>query len=555
MKTLRNTFAGTGRGLTAGLLTIVMTFMFLSPSLVVASSVAGDKGKEDKPTAKENETKLKAGLMDDFRNKDGRKEFTPEELEQMRSALLDLLNIGHDVYMLKLNRTENNDESDAQSRMEDYESTKEQIQKMSEKDLTVLRTVLDPLKIMGRLAKLRASISSYKDRVTTKNSSTAAADGFPEAAPFCEPPTTQEYKDALIALLAAEAARDIAQNGCNEVIVALGFGGNGRLACLITDAIYVGIRAGSFDTRFCYEDYTGVLAGANYARLEHLHGDLEAVGSSNTENFNNVRETLLTNTTTLLNNIGAQTLNILSNNATNTSNILNSLNTSTTTLSTAVTNAENNIVNNDNTNTTTLNTSITNAKTELNTAITNTKNELNTSITNAKTEIVNNSNDNTTNIVNNANQNALTLNTNLTNAKNTIVNNDNTNTTTILNTGNTNTGNIIANDNQNTTNILNNAAANTTALTDALLRSQIEADLATESNGVKVGWYMTPTANGGKLDLVQQIVTLTLANIVAAGGSIGNAQSFLDQANADKAAGNFKSAYDNYRKAYKAAVN
>ncbi len=57
-----------------------------------------------------------------------------------------------------------------------------------------------------------------------------------------------------------------------------------------------------------------------------------------------------------------------------------------------------------------------------------------------------------------------------------------------------------------------------------------------------------------RLDLVQQIVTLTLANIQAAGGSIGNAQSFLTQANADKAAGNFKSAYDNYRKAYKATA-
>jgi hypothetical protein len=34
-----------------------------------------------------------------------------------------------------------------------------------------------------------------------------------------------------------------------------------------------------------------------------------------------------------------------------------------------------------------------------------------------------------------------------------------------------------------------------------------------------------------------------------------NTNAFLNQANADKAAGNFKSAYDNYRKAYKAAAN
>ena len=132
----------------------------------------------------------------------------------------------------------------------------------------------------------------------------------------------------------------------------------------------------------------------------------------------------------------------------------------------------------------------------------------------------------------------------MTNARNQIINNDNSNTT-----------NIINNDNSNRTQIINNGNSNTAALNDLILRAHIEADLATESNAVKVAWFMTPTANGGKLDLVRQIVTQTLANIVAAGGSIGNAQTFLDRANADKAAGNFKSAYDNYRKAYKAAGN
>jgi hypothetical protein len=202
------------------------------------------------------------------------------------------------------------------------------------------------------------------------------------------------------------------------------------------------------------------------------------------------------------------------------------------------------IVNNDNTNKTTIVDAITNAQTSINQTTNASQTAITTAVTTAKTEIVNNDNSNRTTIINNDNSNALTLNNNLTTAKNTIIANDNTNTT-----------NIVNNDNANTTTLINSGNANTTALNDLILRSQIEADLATESNGVKVAWYMTPTANGGKLDLVKQIVTLTLANIVAAGGSIGNAQSFLDRANADKAAGNFKSAYDNYRKAYKAAGN
>jgi hypothetical protein len=50
------------------------------------------------------------------------------------------------------------------------------------------------------------------------------------------------------------------------------------------------------------------------------------------------------------------------------------------------------------------------------------------------------------------------------------------------------------------------------------------------------------------------IVMQTLANIQAAGENIGNAQAFLNQANAAKTAGDFKGAYALYRKAYKMAA-
>lgn len=212
------------------------------------------------------------------------------------------------------------------------------------------------------------------------------------------------------------------------------------------------------------------------------------------------------------------------------------------------------IVNNDNSNKTMILDAVSSAQT----AITNNAGAnlttITTAVTTARTDIINNDNSNRMTIVNNDNSNATTLNTNLTNARNTIIANDNTNTTNIVNNDNTNTTNIVNNDNANKTMIVNNDNANTAALTNLLLRSQIEADLAEESNGVKVAWYLTPTANGGHLDFVQQIVTETLANILAAGGSISNAQSFLDRANSDKAAGNFKAAYDNYKKAYKAAA-
>jgi hypothetical protein len=148
--------------------------------------------------------------------------------------------------------------------------------------------------------------------------------------------------------------------------------------------------------------------------------------------------------------------------------------------------------------------------------------------------------------------------------KTTIVDNDNTNTTNIIANANANKGDVIVNANSNTTAIttaianvqtaiINNANANKNELRDLILRTQIEADLAEPDSAVPVTLYMTPTANGGYLDLVQTILTQTLANIQAAGGDVSGAQSFLAQANAAKAAGQFKNAYALYRKAYKSA--
>jgi hypothetical protein len=134
-----------------------------------------------------------------------------------------------------------------------------------------------------------------------------------------------------------------------------------------------------------------------------------------------------------------------------------------------------------------------------------------------------------------------------------IINVNNTNTTTLFNNDNANRTLIINNANANTTAIFNDANKNKNELRDLILQTQIEADLAMVDGSTVVALYETPTANGGFLDLVTTIVTQTLARVQAAGGSIGNAQSMLNEANAAKAAGNFKAAYGSYRKAYKAA--
>jgi len=160
-----------------------------------------------------------------------------------------------------------------------------------------------------------------------------------------------------------------------------------------------------------------------------------------------------------------------------------------------------------------------------------------------KTAIIINDNTNTTNIIANDNTNTAS-----------IVANDNANTASLINNGNANTASIIANDNANFAAIIANANANKNELRDLILRTQIEADLAEVDSATPVAAYVTPNSNGGYLDLVQTIVTQSIANIQAAGGNTGQAQSLLSQANAAKTAGDFKGAYALYRKAYKTAV-
>jgi hypothetical protein len=154
--------------------------------------------------------------------------------------------------------------------------------------------------------------------------------------------------------------------------------------------------------------------------------------------------------------------------------------------------------------------------------------------------------------------------TGLQNSVNLIIPNDNDNrdkiltelaknTTTITTKiGDTGTA-IINNDNQNKGEIITNDNTNKNELRDLILRSQIEADLAQPEGATPVALYELPASQKGQLDLVRDIVTQTIARVQAAGGSTGTAVSFLNAANAFKAAGNFKSAYDNYRKAYRAA--
>lgn len=144
-----------------------------------------------------------------------------------------------------------------------------------------------------------------------------------------------------------------------------------------------------------------------------------------------------------------------------------------------------------------------------------------------------------------------------------IINNDNANKTAIINNDNTNTATIVALIGQVKIDIINNDNANKEELKRLILRTQIEADLATADNAVPLALYETPSATCtpslanpptqcGYLDLVRTIVKETIANV--AGPNAAKANALLAQGDAEKAAGKYKLAYLTYRKAYKTAA-
>jgi hypothetical protein len=85
------------------------------------------------------------------------------------------------------------------------------------------------------------------------------------------------------------------------------------------------------------------------------------------------------------------------------------------------------------------------------------------------------------------------------------------------------------------------------------LRLHIEADLS-EPGAHPVALFEVPASGGGYLDLTREIVADTIAKMQAAGQGIGPAQAFLAAGDAAVTAHDYKKAYADYGKAYRAAA-
>ena len=92
--------------------------------------------------------------------------------------------------------------------------------------------------------------------------------------------------------------------------------------------------------------------------------------------------------------------------------------------------------------------------------------------------------------------------------------------------------------------------ANLSTFRDLQLRMEMEQNLDTNQGEAPIGLFQLPAAFGGYLEVVKSVVTETLAKEASLGTLDPLAMTYLTKANAAFTAGQYKTAYANYRKAY-----
>jgi hypothetical protein len=103
--------------------------------------------------------------------------------------------------------------------------------------------------------------------------------GFPEPSFSASCPESNEvsYDDLLAGRIALTVAKGIwaaASRACDEVIVAIGVGGNVSLVCIIADEILFAAEETFNFIELCNDDIAGARADAVFERTEHIHDDI-----------------------------------------------------------------------------------------------------------------------------------------------------------------------------------------------------------------------------------------------------------------------------------------
>ena len=285
-------------------------------------------------------------------------QYPQEDLEQMRSALLELVGSIKDLKALAPAKS-----VDAKN----LDDAAKQIQDLSYKQLTALRKGLNPAKMNETLVNARASVAEFKTNIQQQfemRKSRDAALGpepdtptLPSRHAYCySDRTTAGSPGAIIAAdviyFVAENVRDIAKDGCLEVLIIAGEGGNASVACIITDIIYI-VAEGIWEgIHFCSEEFTDATVDANYERLEHIHDDLADAVKQNNDNKTEIINNDNTNKDSIITEIDSKSSDVITKIDAGTTNILTNIESKGNQIITTDNSNRALIINNDNANTT-----------------------------------------------------------------------------------------------------------------------------------------------------------------------------------------------------------
>src|SRR6266568_3853318 len=192
-----------------------------------------------------------------------------------------------------------------------------QIQQMPAQSLNTLRRAIDPAKLHDRLLRARAAVAEYSKAVSgpkmIAGSMPSFSAGFPNANGLCTSANGTDVNRipnavviaADVVFFIADVVRESAQDGCKEILVVAGEGGNTSLVCIPLDIIWIAAKAVDEGIHFCDDDLTGAVVDANYARLNHIHDDL-----ANVQTGVNTVTTDVSNVSTQVSNVGVQISNV-----------------------------------------------------------------------------------------------------------------------------------------------------------------------------------------------------------------------------------------------------
>jgi len=316
---------------------LAITLTIAISNLMFGSLIFGaGRSKKQKPqTARKTELNQTETPYSLFQTPQGasEKQYPPAELEQLRSKLLELVDTVKEYSDLILSE---NPELTGK-----LAAVRKQFEQYTPQQLNTYRAALNPAEMNARFGEARATLEQFRpaleairqqrrEESKTQDSpgikmrestgiqiESAGLPGRDGADPVCEAlvgsarVTYAVTAAADVIFIAAAGIRAGLSRGCNQVLVVLGEGGNGSVACIAADVVYFVAVALRAKLLACDVDYTERTVDASFSRLEHLHTDLENSVANDNTNKTAIINNDNTNTTTITGNDNSNKTTIL----------------------------------------------------------------------------------------------------------------------------------------------------------------------------------------------------------------------------------------------------